>query len=454
MRLIQLRATTVLASLALIAIAIAGGTLASAEAGGPTVTLSSSSAATTSAALIPVTVTFSESVTGFAGTDISVTNGTVTDFAGSEAAYSFNVDPTATGTVTVQVAADVAIAAQDNHKGNQASNVLTFNATSAADTTAPTITREITSTPTSASLTWTTNEPAQGQVNYGLTMSYTSSTTMETSLFTSHSTTITGLTPSTTYHYEITATDAAGNTGTTGDLTFTTPAATSTCPITISDITALPTGTSTAAIAWMTNATSTGQVFFGTTTAYGASTTLNTTASTTHSAMLTGLTAGTLYHFSVSSGNENCTSASADMTFTTNASTTTTPLAITGIDAVRTTAIANGVFEDGWKWIIHFTVPENETSMQLRFNDFTSSTTADVIPAANNIRYYSPQSSNASTTASAIVETSNGYGGVMTLTSDTSTTTAGRQVDVSVEVRVPSGTDSGVYTTSFGALTQ
>ena len=35
---------------------------------------------------------------------------------------------------------------------------------------------------------------------------------------------LTGLTPATTYHYQITATDAAGSTSTSGDLTFTTPA--------------------------------------------------------------------------------------------------------------------------------------------------------------------------------------------------------------------------------------
>jgi large repetitive protein len=457
MRVIKLRALTVLTSLALLAGGTGVASLASAEAGGPTVTLSSTSATTTNASMIPITVAFSESVQDFVASDVSVTNGTVMDFAGSGASYTFNIDPTADGTVTVSVAADVSTAAAGNHKGNQASNTLTFTSTNLAssDTTAPTITREITGTPTSAFITWTTSEPARGNVQYGLTTNYTSSTTMETAFTTSHSASINGLTPNTTYHYNIFATDAAGNTGSTGDLTFTTPMSTSTpacTEVTISNIGVLVTGTSTATISWTTNATSSSQVFYGTTSSYTASTTLDTTATTTHSVNLSNLTSGTQYHFSVSSGNESCTSASADMTFMTNSSGVS--LAVTGVDAIRTTAVANGDFDDGWKWIIHFTVPDNETSMQLKFNDFMSSTTSDVIPAANNIRYYSTQSSNASTTASAIVETNNNYGGAMTLTGDTSSTTLGRQVDVSVEVAVPSGTDSGVYTTAFGALTQ
>jgi hypothetical protein len=363
------------------------------------------------------------------------------------------VDPSADGTVTVQIPADVA---NPDGLGNQASNVLTFtsNSTSTPDTTAPTITREITGTATTAFITWTTSEPARGNVQYGLNTNYTASTSMETLFTLNHSASITGLTPSTTYHYNIFATDASGNTGSTGDLTFTTPAATSTpaCAPAISNVAVLVTGTSTATVAFTTDVASSTQAFFGTTTALGASTTLNTTATTTHSAMLQGLSANTLYHFVVTSGSGSCMATSADMTFTTNS--TGTPLAVTGIDAIRTTAIANGNFADGWEWILHFTVPDNETSMQLKFGDFTSSNTSSTIPAAGNIRYSSAQSNNASTTASAIVETNNNYGGAMTLIGDTSTTTAGRQIDVEVDVAVPTGTQPGVYTTTFGALTQ
>jgi hypothetical protein len=138
------------------------------------------------------------------------------------------------------------------------------------------------------------------------------------------------------------------------------------------------------------------------------------------------------------------------MTFTTSAAGTTT-LAITGVDANDTTAIANGSFADGWQWTIHFNVPANETSFQLRFNDFTNGSASSTIPAAGNIRYFSPQSSNAMDANSAIVESNNEYGSALNLTGDTASSTAGRQIDVVVQVAVPQNTPTGSYTTLFGA---
>lgn len=443
MRLIKLRAISVATSLALLAGASSIGQLARAEAGGPTTVLASTSGATTNAALIPVTINFSEPVSGFTASDISVTNAAVMNFSGASASYFFELDPTADGTVTAQVAADVA-SSTSTSLGNQASNMLTFT----ADTTLPTITRTVTVGPTSATIDWTTNEPARGQVNYGLTSSYTASTTFEASASTTHSVTLSGLSASTTYHYEITAQDAAGNANTTGDLTFTTSAAAVAAPA-ISSVAVSAVGTSTATVTWDTNTAATGQVFYGTTTSYGSSTPLNAVASTTHSATISGLTPSTLYHFNVASTNAGGTSTSSDMTFTTSAVATTTPLAVTGVDAVNTIALPDGTYQNGFRWVIHFTVPDSETSFAMKFNDFTSST--GTIPVAGNLRYSSPQSSNASTTATGVVETNNDYGTALTLTGDASATTPGRQIDVTVELKVPVGTPTGVYSTLFGA---
>lgn len=443
MRLIKLRAISVATSLALLAGVATIGPLAKAQAGGPTTVLASTSGTETNAALIPVTINFSEPVSGFTASDITVTNATVTDFSGGSASYFFNLDPTVDGTVTAQVPTDVASSTATT-LGNQASNVLTFT----SDTVAPTITREIIPSSSGATITWTTSEPAKGQVNYGLTTSYTASTTMETATSTTHSATISGLSPSTTYHYEITAMDAAGNMGTTGDLVFTTSAAVGTAPV-ISSVAASGVGTSTATVTWNTDVAATGQVFYGTTTSYGSSTPLNAVASTTHSAILSDLTPSTLYHFNVASTNAGGTSTSSDMTFTTSALATTTPLAVTGIDAVNTIALPDGTYQNGFRWVIHFTVPDSETSFAMKFNDFTSST--GTIPVAGNLRYSSPQSSNASTTATGIVETNNDYGTALTLTGDASATTPGRQIDVTVELKIPVGTPTGVYSTLFGA---
>ena len=89
----------------------------------PTVVIASSATEPTSVSPIPVTITFSESVTGFVLGDISVTNGTAGSFAGSGATYTASITPTAPGPVTVSVAANVALDAAIN--GNTVSNTLT-----------------------------------------------------------------------------------------------------------------------------------------------------------------------------------------------------------------------------------------------------------------------------------------------------------------------------------------
>ena len=65
-----------------------------------------------------VSITFSESVTGFVPGDLSVGNGSVTGFSGSGASYAATIMPAASGTVTVAVAAHVAHDQAGN--GNQA----------------------------------------------------------------------------------------------------------------------------------------------------------------------------------------------------------------------------------------------------------------------------------------------------------------------------------------------
>ena len=69
---------------------------------------------------IPLTATFSEPVFGFTVGDIAVTNGFAGNFVGSDGdlAYTFDVTPNAIGDVTVDIAADVALDAENN--GNTA----------------------------------------------------------------------------------------------------------------------------------------------------------------------------------------------------------------------------------------------------------------------------------------------------------------------------------------------
>jgi hypothetical protein len=52
-------------------------------------------------------------------------------------------------------------------------------------------------------ITWTTDVASNSQINYGLTSGYGSSTTLDATLVTSHSVTITGLTMMTLYHFQV-----------------------------------------------------------------------------------------------------------------------------------------------------------------------------------------------------------------------------------------------------------
>ena len=94
------------------------------------------------------------------------------------------------------------------------------------DTVAPVISGEqvIGATASSATVGWTTDEPADSQVEYGQTTAYGSTTTRDAALSTSHLQTLTGLTAGTTYHVRVRSSDAAGNARTSGDFTFTTVA--------------------------------------------------------------------------------------------------------------------------------------------------------------------------------------------------------------------------------------
>jgi chitodextrinase len=95
------------------------------------------------------------------------------------------------------------------------------------DTTPPILSNVAASNITfnSAIISWTTDEPADSEVEYGLTTSYGNQTPLDTTLVASHSVTLTSLTASTLYHYRVKSKDAAGNPAVSGDFTFTTPAA-------------------------------------------------------------------------------------------------------------------------------------------------------------------------------------------------------------------------------------
>jgi len=79
-------------------------------------------------------------------------------------------------------------------------------------------------TASSTTVSWSTDTASDSQVEYGTTTAYGSSTALNTSIVTSHSLLLSGLSPSTLYHYRAKSKDASGNLSTSPDSSFTTTA--------------------------------------------------------------------------------------------------------------------------------------------------------------------------------------------------------------------------------------
>ena len=310
----------------------------------PTASLAVSNVTTAGGATASFTVTYADNVAvnvaTLGSTDVQVTgpNGF------SQTATFVSVDTNSNGTprtATYQITAPggtwdtadngsytVSVRASEvaDTAGNfvAAATLGTFTV-SISDTTAPVLSTVAVSGITSggATMTWTTNEASNTQVDYGTTTAYGSSSTLNSTLVTGHSATLSGLLPGTVYHCRAKSSDAAGNLATSYDYTFTTAAAADTTPPVISAVGTSGVSSSGATVAWTTNEMCSSQVDYGTTTAYGSSTTLDNSMVTGHSTTLSGLAANTMYHYRVESHDSagNLT-VSGDYTVSTTAAST------------------------------------------------------------------------------------------------------------------------------------
>jgi hypothetical protein len=95
----------------------------------PTVDITATATDPTNVSPIPMTVTFSEDVTGFMLGDITVGNGTAGNLAGSGSVYTFDVTPVADGVVTVDIAAGVAQDAAGNDNTAAAQFTIAYDST-------------------------------------------------------------------------------------------------------------------------------------------------------------------------------------------------------------------------------------------------------------------------------------------------------------------------------------
>lgn len=77
-------------------------------------------------------------------------------------------------------------------------------------------------TETGAKITWTTNIPTDGLVQYGISSVYGNASPLSTTLATTHEINLTNLTPTTTYHYTVISKDASGASVPSPDAVFST----------------------------------------------------------------------------------------------------------------------------------------------------------------------------------------------------------------------------------------
>lgn len=165
----------------------------------------------------------------------------------------------------------------------------------------------------------------------------------------------------------------------------------------------------------------------------------------------TGSSAGT-GAYAVSAQNGDSITCTFTNTATTTGTTTDAALHVDSIDAQDTSAIANDTYADGWRYLFHITAPNNEENLSMRFSDwFVSTTSSSSIPVANNMRISSAQ---ASSTAPITLTGSNVYSTpALILTDDLNPSMPGRQVQVLVEVKIPTSTPNQTFTTVYGVQT-
>ena len=152
-------------------------------------------------------------------------------------------------------------------------------------------------------LAWSTDVATTSQVEYGTSTGvYSWASIMDAVSGATHTATLTGLTPSTTYYYRINSFNSGVQTnGLEASFTTLANAATSLTLVmapTSTSMTSSLTSLSSATISWSTNQNSLSLVQFGTSSGvYTSTTVLDTIASSAHVTVLSGLAPGTTYFY-------------------------------------------------------------------------------------------------------------------------------------------------------------
>ena len=333
-------------------------TAAAADTIAPTI----SSVATSSVTLTSFTVTWSTNEVGSSiveyGTNTSSYNslaGSNTDSVTSHSVTVSSLSGNATYYFRVRSADSAGNSATDSNGGAG------WEVRTVADTTAPTISNISTLVNnTTTQITWTTNEAANSEINYGSTSSSLNTTASSSTLQTNHAITITGLTADTTYYFRVRSTDASSNVATDDNggaaysfTTLLTPGGTTIIitggssaqrgdrePPIISNIEIVNVTANSASVTWRTSEDGNSLVRFGVSETYGALVGNDLELLTSnHTVKMSNLRAAQTYHLRAITYDEaGNRTESNDQAFTT--------LNIDGTEAPPSTSTAEEIIEE------------------------------------------------------------------------------------------------------------
>jgi hypothetical protein len=173
----------------------------------------------------------------------------------------------------------------------------------AADTTPPLISQLDAAdiTETGATIQWSTDEPADSQVEYGPTAAYGSTTPLDSNMVMQHNVVLWGLLPQTMYHYRVRSADGAGNTTLSQDSTFETADPSDTAPPQISSLEISAISDMGAVIGWSTDEPADSKVEYGLAPGTYGWSAQDSSLTLSHALELMGLMPATQYHFRVRS---------------------------------------------------------------------------------------------------------------------------------------------------------